>query len=245
MTTYFSYQNNTAPLLLGHGRGPPVRIRHSSTSTAWSGRCRCRRPDQPRGADRRSRGRQHRARRWRHPSRPLGAFYGRTLIHAPLRTRRHRRATRQSAARRTGEERRRSPGPAAGIATAVDTRHCGTSIKEQAIEQAAHTGEALAAALASAQSRKGYYDGLIATGLNPQEWANFVALTGAAAANIAAIATRHAAAVAYLVPGRLAVRHDLRRPADRQRPVLGVGGLGRGYHRWDHRRAARSHFSPV
>ena len=75
-----------------------------------------------------------------------------------------------------------------------------TSIKEQAIEQAAHTGEALAAALASAQSRKGYYDSLIATGLNPQEWANFVALTGAAAANIAAIATRHAAAVAYLVP---------------------------------------------
>jgi hypothetical protein len=75
-----------------------------------------------------------------------------------------------------------------------------TLIKQQQVEETMQTGEALAASLAGAQSRKDYYDAQIAGSLSPAEVANIVTMTLAAVYSAAANAMRAGSAIAYLIP---------------------------------------------
>ncbi|GAA3249872.1 neuraminidase-like domain-containing protein [Dactylosporangium siamense] len=75
-----------------------------------------------------------------------------------------------------------------------------TSVKEQAVEQCRRTGEALAAGLAGAESRRAYYTGLVDGGLSPTEIAS-LASTGLGGLLTATSAVyRAVAALAYAIP---------------------------------------------
>ena len=121
-----------------------------------------------------------------------------------------------------------------------------TSIKELAVEQTAQTSQALASALASAQARQSYYDDLIATGLSPQELANFAAMAAAAAANIAAGITRTSATVGYLAP-QVGSPFAMTYGGKQIGAALFSASVDfrRACHRCDLRRAGRSHCRPV